>query len=104
MSKRRLTQLAGVIVVLNLFDAIFTLIYTTTGLAREGNPFMQGVLAASPVVFMIAKLSLVSLCVLLLWRLGHRRIAMGAMIGAAAMYTIIIGYHLASVPLLVAKL
>lgn len=104
MSKRRLTQFASAIVILNLLDAMFTLAYVSTGVARESNPFMQGVLAASPVVFMLAKISLVSLGVLLLWRLGHKKIAMGALLGATAMYTIVIGYHLASVPLLVSKL
>ena len=41
---------------------------------------------------------------LLLWRLGHKKIAMGALLGATAMYTIVIGYQLASVPLLMSKL
>ena len=104
MSIRRLTQLSSAIVVLNLLDAIFTLFYIHAGVATEGNPMMSGPLAASPVLFMAAKLTLVSLCVFLLWRLGQRRSAMIALTGATVMYTLLIGYHLAAVPKLVAVL
>ena len=104
MSKRKLTWLASAIVILNLLDAIFTLFYTGSGLAKESNPMMQGVLASSPIIFMVAKLGLVSLCVLLLWRLGNRSSAVVALLGATAMYTILIGYHLSAVPMLVAHL
>ena len=104
MSTRKLTQLASVIVILNLLDAAFTLVYTNAGLATEGNPMMQGPLAASPVLFMIAKLTLVSLCVFLLWRLGQRRSAVFGLAGATAMYTLLMCYHLAAVPKLVATL
>jgi len=104
MSTRRLTWFAGAIVILNLLDAVFTLLYTNTGLATEGNPMMQGPLAASPVLFMMAKLSLVSLCVFLLWRLGQRRSAMIGLAGTTAMYVLLLGYHLTAVPKLVATL
>lgn len=102
MSNRKLTQLASAIVILNLLDAIFTLAYTNAGIATECNPMMKGPLLASPTLFMIAKLSLVSLCVLLLWRLGPRRLTMVALAGATATYALLIGYHLAAMPLLVA--
>src|SRR5437763_1639370 len=102
MSTRKLTQFASAIVILNLLDAAFTLVYTNAGLATEGNPMMQGPLAASPLLFMIAKLSLVSLCVFLLWRLGQRKSAMVGLASATAMYAILMCYHLAAVPKLVA--
>jgi hypothetical protein len=104
MSKRQLMWFASAVVILNLLDAIFTVVYTSTGAATESNPMMRGVLASSPVVFMIAKLTLVSLCVFLLWRLGSRLAAGVALLGATAMYAIIIGYHISAMPLLVAHL
>lgn len=104
MNARWLLRIASAVVILNLVDAIFTLLYTSGHLAREGNPLMQGVLVASPVMFMITKLSLVSLCVFLLWRYGHRFAAVLGLIGSTVMYVILIGYHLTAVPLLIGRL
>lgn len=104
MSRRWLLRIASAIVILNLLDAIFTLAYTSAGVATESNPFMQGVLETSPVVFMVTKLALVSLCVMLLWRLGSRRSAVLGLLTAATMYVVLIGYHLSAMPLLVAQL
>ena len=88
---------AGFIIVLNLLDAMFTLVYTRSGLATESNPLMDQVLAASPVLFMLAKLSLVSLGVLVLWRLRDRRAARYGLVGAAGAYTTLLMYHLSGV-------
>lgn len=88
---------AGFVVVLNLFDAMFTLLYTRSGLATEANPLMDQVLAASPVLFMLAKLSLVSLGVLVLWRLREHRTARFGLVGASAAYTLLLAYHLSGV-------
>ncbi|MCW5802460.1 MAG: hypothetical protein KIT31_08735 [Deltaproteobacteria bacterium] len=104
MSKRWLLGIAGAVVILNLLDAVFTIFYTGSGVATESNPFMQGVLEKHPVVFMITKLSLVSLCVTLLWRFKHRHTAVIGLMGTAAMYCILLGYHLSAVPLAVAQL
>ena len=104
VSSRTLQLFASAVVILNLFDAAFTLIYVHAGVATEGNPMMQSALSASPVVFMLAKLTLVSLCVALLFRLGKRKPAMVALASATVMYALVIGYHLAEVPRLVATL
>ena len=104
MSKRQLLWCANAVVILNLLDAILTLCYTSLGVATESNPMMEGVLARSPIAFMMAKLALVSLCILLLWRLGSRTLAMVGMAGATATYLIILGYHISAIPRLVAQL
>ena len=104
MSKRLLQQFASAVVILNLLDALFTLAYTHAGLAVESNPMMQAPLAASPTLFILAKVTLVSLCVLLLWRLGPRKPTVIAMAGAATTYMIVLAYHLTAVPQLVAAL
>ena len=62
----------------------------------EGNPLMDQALSHGPVWFMLAKLSLVSLSVLLLWRLRHRRFATVGLFSAATTYALICGYHLSN--------
>ena len=97
-----MSMVAAAVLVLNLADAIFTLIYVRVGMAREGNPFMQSALGRGPLAFMVLKLGLVSLCVLLLDRLRERRAAVRAtelaLVGAAVTYTTLLVYHLAAVP------
>ncbi len=88
---------AGFVVVLNLLDAMFTLVYTRSGVATESNPLMDQVLAASPVLFMMAKLSLVSLGVLVLWRLRERRAARFGLLATSVAYTTLLAYHLSGV-------
>ena len=42
-----LSVVAAAVVVLNLADALFTLVYVQAGLADESNPFMETALAYS---------------------------------------------------------
>lgn len=98
----RLTLIASAVVILNLLDAIFTLTYTSSGVATEANPVMNHALDSGPLMFMIVKLSLVSLAVLFLWRMRHRRTAVAGLVGASVTYTTLLLYHLSAVPQLVA--
>jgi len=91
-----LTYVAGTVIVLNLLDALWTLAFVEAGVAEESNPLMQQALALGPVGFVIAKLALVSLSVLLLWRLRHRRTAAFALWSGATTYAIIIAYHVSN--------
>jgi len=92
---------AGFVVVLNLLDAMFTLAYTRGGIAVEGNPLMEQALAVSPLVFMLAKLAIVSLGVLLLWRQRERLSARIGLFATSATYVLLIGYHLSAARTLV---
>ncbi len=92
---------AGFVVVLNLLDAMFTLAYTRAGIAVEGNPLMDRALSISPLVFMAAKLAVVSLGVLLLWRQRERLFARIGLYGTMATYVLLIGYHLSAARALV---
>jgi hypothetical protein len=85
---------AAAIVILNLVDAVFTLLYTGSGMAAEGNPLMDQVLRTSPTAFMAVKLALVSLGVLMLWRLRQRRAAVVGLVATAAAYSTLCLYHL----------
>jgi cytochrome bd-type quinol oxidase subunit 2 len=93
-----LPVLAALVVVLNLVDAVFTLVYTHGGVAVESNPLMRGVLESHPVLFMAAKLALVSLGVLLLWRLRHRGAAVVGLVATSTTYVGLVLYHLSAVP------
>jgi hypothetical protein len=81
---------------------VFTLIYIRLGVAREGNPFMETAMGGGAVGFMIVKLTLVSLCVLLLVRLRERNAAGRApeyaLVASAMAYASLVIYHLAAVP------
>ena len=95
---------AAAIVIINLLDAAFTLVWTLSGLAVEANPLMAAELAAGPVRFMVTKMALVSLGLLLLWRLRGRPLARFAILGSAAAYIVLLTYHLNEMPQLVALL
>lgn len=84
---------ACIVIVLNMLDAVWTLTFIRIGAADEGNPLMDQALSHGPLLFMLAKLSLVSLSVLLLWRLRHRRAATVGLFSAAMTYVLICGYH-----------
>ncbi len=102
---RRVVEIAAAaLIVLNLLDAVFTLIWIKSGVAIEGNPFMDRALAHGAIGFMVIKLSLVSLGVLLLWRLRHRRAAATALVASAIAYTSILMLHLNEVHHMVASL
>lgn len=91
--RRAVTWAAGLVVVLNMLDAVWTLTFIRIGAADEGNPLMDQALSWGPLRFMVAKLALVSLSVLLLWRLRDRWSAVVGLFGAAATYLWICGYH-----------
>lgn len=96
-----LSLVAAAVLVLNLADALFTLIYIHAGLASEANPLMVSALGGGAVGFMLVKLALVSLGVTLLFRLRARRSASFALVGTAVAYSSLFLYHLTAVPSLV---
>jgi hypothetical protein len=104
MSSRVATRLAGLVVVLNLLDALWTLCFVEAGVADEANPVMASALGHGPVGFMFVKLALVSLSVMLLYRLRHRRSANVALYSGAAAYGLVVCYHLSNAHHLVAAL
>ena len=104
-SRRRwLHRIAVGVVICNLVDAVFTILYTDLGLAREANPLLEQVLADSPLLFMVIKLALVSMGVALLWRLRHRRAAAAGLVASGAAYCWLIVYHLSAASHLVSEL
>ena len=82
------------ILVLNLFDAIFTIFWFYAGLAREKNPLLSELLLDYPVIFAIVKFMLVSLGSALLWRYRYRPSAIIAIFVAFMAYYALLIYHI----------
>lgn len=96
--ERRLAYLASAVVILNLLDAVFTLVYTEAGYAVEANPLMAAALRTAPIVFVAAKLSLVSLGVWFLWRVRRCAFAAAGLVASATAYTLVVAYHVTAMP------
>lgn len=82
------------LLVLNLLDAVFTLVWVEAGIAREANLLLEGILSHSAIAFMMVKMALVSLGVLLLWHHRDRRLAVGGLAVACVAYNSLLVYHL----------
>ena len=83
------------LLVLNLLDGLFTLLFLQLEVAEELNPLMRVAYEQSPLVFMLSKLVIVNAG---LWMLClHRRLRASrvAIRAGAVVYTIIVVYHLA---------
>lgn len=88
---RWLEGIVKVTLVLNLLDALFTLVWVSSGLATEANPMLQTLVRERPIVFVGAKLALVGLGSLLLWRLRQRPLAVIAIfVGFIAYYALLL--------------
>ena len=84
---------------LNLFDALMTIGWITSGTAQEANPLLADLAHTQPVLFTLAKTALVSLGCILLWRLRHRASAViGVFISFMAYYFLAL-YHLQALQL-----
>jgi hypothetical protein len=92
-----LFYLAAAILIFNLIDGIMTLAVVSAGAADEANPLMSVSLGWGSVWFIVVKTSLVSAGVWLLWQRRQRRLAHAALIGLAALYAMVLGYHVQSV-------
>ena len=85
--------IAGIIV-LNVLDGILTLIWVYSGKAIEGNPLLSDLVNAHPLAFMLSKLALVTLGVILLWRLRRHPAAVITIFLAFLAYYLLLLYHL----------
>jgi hypothetical protein len=91
---RWLHGIVCVVLVLNLVDAVFTLLWVGAGLAREANPLLAHLVRQYPVGFALAKLGLVGLSSVLLWRLRHRPLAVVSIFCSFVVYYLVLLHHL----------
>ncbi len=101
---RWLGGIVKTLLVLNLLDAIFTLVWIRAGLAREANALMRDLVNEHAVLFVIAKLGLVSLGSLVLWKRRAHAGAVVAIFVVFLVYYFILLYHLQYSSLLVRNL
>jgi hypothetical protein len=102
-TRRNLRLLNGIvkaIVVLNGIDALLTLFWVRAGLAQEANAFLRTLVDNHAVFFVGAKITLVSLGSLLLWRYRRHPLAVVGLFVVFLVYYIILLHHLRFLPLL----
>jgi hypothetical protein len=88
------------IIVLNVLDAIFTMIWVQAGLANEANVLLEDLVSNHTVLFMVVKLVLVSLGSILLWRYRMQPLAVVGLFFVFLAYYYILLYHLSFLRLL----
>ena len=95
MRRERIFWLSCTLILLacNALDAAFTLCAIEMGDATEANPFMAVLLTRGPLQFVIVKHVLVSLGLILLWRLRERPLARGGAWAVTTIYPLLVGYE-----------
>ncbi len=91
---RWLYSIAKWLLVLNLLDGIFTLIWVEHFGASELNILMSDLVESSPLMFMLVKLTLVSLGTLFLWRYRSNWLAVVSLFAAFFSYYWVLLIHL----------
>lgn len=89
-----LYRTAKALVILNLLDAVFTLYWIRAGLAEEANAFMRDLVVNNALGFVLAKIALVSLGAVLLWRCHKHPFAALALTGCCVLYFLVLLHHL----------
>lgn len=89
-----LDGLVKAVIVLNLLDLFFTLVWVGSGHAEEANVLLHALVREHPVAFVATKISLVSLGSFLLWkRRGHPLAVIGIVLIFLVYYVVLL-YHL----------
>jgi hypothetical protein len=91
---RRLRGIAQSVLVLNLLDGIFTLLWVQGFGAGEANILLRDLAAQHAVQFMVVKLAMVSLGTLFLWRQRTNPLAVVAIFVAFFSYFQVLLLHL----------
>ena len=91
---RAFERALGVVLVLNILDAVCTTAWVSTGLLTEGNPIMAAAMGAGFGPFVLGKVALVGLGIGLLYRLREEPMARIAFVPAALLYSFVMGNHL----------
>ena len=89
-----LNSIAKWILVLNLIDGVFTLVWVEYFQAREQNILMSDLVYGSGLLFMAVKLTLVSLGTLFLWRNRSNALAVTSLFIAFFSYYLVLLVHL----------
>jgi hypothetical protein len=101
---RWLHGIVKTVLVMNLLDAIFTLLWVRAGLAKEANTLLDELVEGHALAFIFVKLSLVSLGSLLLWSQRERPVAVIGVFLAFIAYYYILLFHLSYASTLIRSL
>lgn len=82
------------LLVLNLLDGVFTLVWVQYFYAEEFNVMLRDLAHGDLVLFMVVKLTLVSLGALFLWRNREHPLAVVSIFLAFLAYYLVLLYHL----------
>ncbi len=96
-----LYRIVKAVIILNLLDSIFTLIWIRTGVAEEANIFLKNLASDNAVVFMFVKIGLVSLGSLILWRYRRHPFAVTGLFLVFMTYSLVLIYHLQFLSLMI---
>ena len=90
---RWLHGIVKTVLVLNLFDAIFTLVWVRAGFAREANLMIDRLVEQHALAFFAVKLGLVGMGSWLLWQRRNHPTAVVAIFIAFLTYYLVLLYH-----------
>lgn len=90
---RWLEGIVKCVLILNLIDAVLTLLWVRTGLAREANTLIDELVNEHALAFVAVKLTLVALGSWLLWNRRESPLAVVAIFTAFVAYYAIFAYH-----------
>lgn len=82
------------LILLNLADAVLTIVWFLTGAATEANPIMDRLLQIGPVTFVVGKLTLASVGSLILWKSRRHALAVIGIVLLFLVYYFLLLYHL----------
>lgn len=82
------------IVILNLIDAVLTMLWVHGGLAHEANPLLEPIVYRHALLFIIVKIALGSLGTWLLWQYRHRALSVIGTFSVFIVYYAIFLHHL----------
>jgi formate hydrogenlyase subunit 3/multisubunit Na+/H+ antiporter MnhD subunit len=98
---RWLEGIVRTVLVLNLADALFTLVWIRSALASEANPLLRDLAHGHPAAFVGVKTALVGLASWLFWRHRQRPLAVVAIFLAFGVYYALLLAHLGFLSLVV---
>jgi hypothetical protein len=80
-------------IVMSGYDAVATMWHISRGVAVEGNPLMEPLIAQNAVVFFLVKMSITASCLLVCYRFSHLRTARMGIRLAVTLYLMVSLYH-----------
>ena len=101
---RWLSGIVRWVLVLNLIDAVLTLLWVRAGFAREANPLLSRIVEEHAFLFVMGKLVLVFLATALLWRHRQQPLAVVGIFAAFLVYYAVLVYHLSFASILLRQL